>query len=672
MMRLLLLLVVLTELGQGSVAQRISTERVDLYQGDRHLVHLDNTTFFGALLDKPHAWAVEFYKDWCGHCQKFAPIWSEVARQTKDWGAVVKVAAINCARRRNNAICRRYGIHGVPAVRLFGPGASRGDPGTSTIHHHPGQMVDAIVEFVTTVHGRRRPAGWPDLSPFTGSLQQLLRGPEPVQALVLESESPTAERPALVVFRAGRQQTVTAGRGEEPRQVFGRALRQLVGAGGQQGAVPTAAPATPPPPQVTPAPTRAPTGSVFMVDMENAIVGALKQEVTSHQNITGERMTALRGFLRMLVNYFPGRQQMLQSLSQLLQFVDNREKVTGGELERFMRSKTPSWAGLPELQPYQACRGSKPSYRGYSCGLWTLFHTVTVQARRTEKRLGRAVTVLPAIHGYVKNFFSCSHCSQHFQRMAAQDGLFDVTNAYDAVFWLWRAHNKVNKRLANDITEDPLHPKIQFPDQNLCPSCIVNGRHDPQAVLQFLDAFYGAEAIRPDGLASWPVPAVGQSIPQQSPAPSACRRAGLYRYYSSRRRVDGSSDPSDPPAPEQQQRQQQAQQWHQAWHHGHQMGSARRGSSRPLVRVNWREAALQRRKVADWQLIVCVVTTGLVIMVSGLTMFLGAWFILGKEDPFILIGPVVCGCGLMVLLMSVETCVRRHKVVQLADELSSG
>ncbi|XP_037074519.1 uncharacterized protein LOC119095769 [Pollicipes pollicipes] len=101
------------------------------------------------------------------------------------------------------------------------------------------------------------------------------------------------------------------------------------------------------------------------------------------------------------------------------------------------------------------------------------------------------------------------------------------------------------------------------------------------------------------------------------------------------------------------------------------MGSARRGSSRPLVRVNWREAALQRRKVADWQLIVCVVTTGLVIMVSGLTMFLGAWFILGKEDPFILIGPVVCGCGLMVLLMSVETCVRRHKVVQLADELSS-
>ncbi|XP_037069524.1 sulfhydryl oxidase 2-like [Pollicipes pollicipes] len=492
MMRLLLLLAVLTELGQGSVAQRISTERVDLYQGDRHLVHLDNTTFFGALLDKPHAWAVEFYKDWCGHCQKFAPIWSEVARQTKDWGAVVKVAAINCARRRNNAICRRYGIHGVPAVRLFGPGASRGDPGTSTIRHHPGQMVDAIVEFVTTVHGRRRPAGWPDLSPFTGSLQQLLRGPEPVQALVLESE---------------------------PRQVFGRALRQLVGAGGQQGAVPTAAPATPPPPQVTPAPTRAPTGSVFMVDMENAIVGALKQEVTSHQNITGERMTALRGFLRMLVNYFPGRQQMLQSLSQLLQFVDNREKVTGGELERFMRSKTPSWAGLPELQPYQACRGSKPSYRGYSCGLWTLFHTVTVQARRTEKRLGRAVTVLPAIHGYVKNFFSCSHCSQHFQRMAAQDGLFDVTNAYDAVFWLWRAHNKVNKRLANDITEDPLHPKIQFPDQNLCPSCIVNGRHDPQAVLQFLDAFYGAEAIRPDGLASWPVPAVGQSIPQQSPAP---------------------------------------------------------------------------------------------------------------------------------------------------------
>ena len=67
-----------------------STERSDLYQGDRHVIHLSNVTFYDALLDKPHAWAIEFYKDWCGHCQRYAPVWSEVARRTKGERGVVR------------------------------------------------------------------------------------------------------------------------------------------------------------------------------------------------------------------------------------------------------------------------------------------------------------------------------------------------------------------------------------------------------------------------------------------------------------------------------------------------------------------------------------------------------------------------------------------------------
>ncbi|XP_037094396.1 uncharacterized protein LOC119114303 isoform X2 [Pollicipes pollicipes] len=92
---------------------------------------------------------------------------------------------------------------------------------------------------------------------------------------------------------------------------------------------------------------------------------------------------------------------------------------------------------------------------------------------------------------------------------------------------------------------------------------------------------------------------------------------------------------------------------------------------RDMTQVNWREMALRRRKVADCQIIGCVVTSGLLILAAGLGMFLAAWFVLGKEDPFILIGPVFAGCGIVVLLLSVEVCVRRQKVIKLTEDLSS-
>jgi len=70
----------------------------------------------------------------------------------------------------------------------------------------------------------------------------------------------------------------------------------------------------------------------------------------------------------------------------------------------------------------------------------------------------------------------------------------------DVVMWLWNAHNKVNRRLSGDITEDPKHPKIQFPSRAMCPRCRIeeNGNEivwDKAIVLRFLLHFYGKEYI---------------------------------------------------------------------------------------------------------------------------------------------------------------------------------
>ena len=74
---------------------------------------------------------------------------------------------------------------------------------------------------------------------------------------------------------------------------------------------------------------------------------------------------------------------------------------------------------------------------------------------------------------YIREFFSCGECRDHFVAMADESLEQNVTSTYQAVMWLWRAHNRVNMRLAGDVTEDPSYPKIQFPSPNMCAVCTL-------------------------------------------------------------------------------------------------------------------------------------------------------------------------------------------------------
>lgn len=47
---------------------------------------------------------------------------------------------------------------------------------------------------------------------------------------------------------------------------------------------------------------------------------------------------------------------------------------------------------LPDKIEWVGCAGSEPRFRGYPCGMWTLFHTLTVGAYE---------------HVHKSNFFVC-------------------------------------------------------------------------------------------------------------------------------------------------------------------------------------------------------------------------------------------------------------------------
>ena len=64
-----------------------------------------------------------------------------------------------------------------------------------------------------------------------------------------------------------------------------------------------------------------------------------------------------------------------------------------------------------------------------------------------------------------------------------------------AVLWLWNAHNKVNRRIAKDRSEDPQFPKIQFPSSTNCPECHVDGAFDNESVFSYLIKTYKPDSI---------------------------------------------------------------------------------------------------------------------------------------------------------------------------------
>jgi thiol oxidase len=104
----------------------------------------------------------------------------------------------------------------------------------------------------------------------------------------------------------------------------------------------------------------------------------------------------------------------------------------------------------------------------YTCGVWTLFHTLSVSEVQAETAL-KPSEIMAAIRLFVKYFFSCEECQKHFM-MANPESLLDRLAESDAegpravAIWIWKMHNKVNKVLKYS----------QWPTLESCPKCYVS------------------------------------------------------------------------------------------------------------------------------------------------------------------------------------------------------
>ena len=104
---------------------------------------------------------------------------------------------------------------------------------------------------------------------------------------------------------------------------------------------------------------------------------------------------------------------------------------------------------------------------------------------------------------FIKYFFTCTICQEHFLGMMASVNSTTVTTQGTFIIWLFEAHNEVNERLREEEldagTFNMKRPKGLFPSPELCKNCLDEreGNYVGPYVeeftytLPFLGNFYG-------------------------------------------------------------------------------------------------------------------------------------------------------------------------------------
>lgn len=518
------------------------------YDPSDQVVMLDYKNLTSVIGNGTTAWFVEFYKSWCGDCQRFTPKWISFVKSVIGWSDVVKVAAIACSNDVNFPICQSYGIKTVPTVKYFSIGdlglginVTRGTEEGTEVGAEESLRQRLIEKLQQDQQNGKGGDDWPDLAPYRNNDPEHWKTALPPSVIyhfflfenntsylgsevildlyklknlqirrvtednvhLLRMYNITAFPSLIVLDREGS--TLTRLELPEPTQEgTTKVIKTFMQSKGlllepvehtQENTSPSAQNNQPNTPR------RPMKDVLYEADLQSTLGYTLNREISQTEFIEGEAMTAVKDYLQVLSKYFPLQEGNSEFLTALYDEVSQRSNMTGqefGDLVKLYEQKfSPVFASHRE---WVGCRGSRLRWRGYPCGLWTLFHTLTARHAREYKN-GNVESqsggmILRAMYGYIKNFFSCEGCSKHFVGMAAERNLFDVQTADDAVLWLWEAHNEVNRRLSGDVTEDPEFPKIEYPSREHCRACRnSDGSWNRQGVVNYLKWKYGYSRI---------------------------------------------------------------------------------------------------------------------------------------------------------------------------------
>lgn len=520
-----------------------------LYSVDDDVEIFTADNFKSRLYGQKQAILLEFYNSWCGFCQRFASSWKGLATDLLHWKKMIRIAAFDCSDDDNAPICREFDVMYYPSLRYFheeyvegpkliGKAVTKG----TDVYEQKKHLLMALIDEQRENRGRM----YPDIVPYVASdlssifphsvsrtflvvdKPDTLFGPEvavelkrvPQISIRYTFSNNTAllnniwfgfdanSFPALFVVDSTLKIQLV-GQLIKSRDNFVKLIKEYLEPLGisipkqpsfsqeiftgkwMEGQVPDMASLMEAREhEALKRKIKTMGDVVFQIDLETALRSSLKHEVATTREIAGEKLLALRNYLNVILKYFPLGPKAQTLLRQVKDHVNQAEVVQGADIARFLQNDDDAFSSP---QNWLACQGTVAGHRGYPCGLWKMFHYLTVNADEDDEPR----VVLEAMHGYVKNFFGCTDCSRHFQEMSARRNMNEVESHASAIMWLWMAHNEVNKRLSGDATEDPEFPKVPFPTKEHCPACrnSDNSWNYPE-VLQYMKVVYHRLSVR--------------------------------------------------------------------------------------------------------------------------------------------------------------------------------
>jgi thiol oxidase len=390
-----------------------------------------------------------------------------------DWKDVITVAAVDCANDDNNPLCREYEIMHYPMLKFF-PANSKRDLMGVTVRK--GKDVEEIrttvIEILKKEHVEGRGTSWPNITPYRNSdVKNLWKYvPKSVKFIILIFEDidsfigtevildlhqidsvhfrsvlnqneavsklmGVSTFPSLVVVETDMT-TFPLTVGDKTRESFRRSIKTFLKS--RHIVIPEE--------ELLKSPEDSKTMEisdlllvmaaededkkrldvkqmgdvVFYIDLDRTVSYSLKHEVPSYKLISGEAFTALKDYLKVLAKYLPLSNRALKVLGNFKNAVyKHTNEIRGKEVLEYLNMFDDGPESVFSLHDWIGCKGSKPQFRGYPCGLWTVFHTLTVNAVVENKQLD-SLEFLHAILGYVTYFFGCEVCSKHFLEMAAR------------------------------------------------------------------------------------------------------------------------------------------------------------------------------------------------------------------------------------------------------------
>lgn len=444
--------------------------RVQVFTPDNILSDIDDGTCVdcteetGGLLT-----LVDFYAPWCGHCQRVAPRWTKASEDFKAFGRVT-FGVLDCVA--NGKTCTDFKVTGYPTLCAFIslPGGTKRVDYTCEERHSGEMDSDGITEWVN-------------------------KRIETAKIKKSETKCSTISDSQTTAWCTGHDYT-----GELlPDGVCGGKVCGITdrvhcckGSGNTTDS------------STVVTKSLVPQVPITKNDLAATAFYGLKHSVfIGVDTLTaGEaKATQLAGWLTLLKDRLvadPDDDEDFNGLITTLETTGQEwtEAQWDMSIQRFtlFDQYSPMDCGGDECSTepgdyFEVCRGT---FHGYACGLWQMFHALTVSATDATAR-----STLEAVRAYVATFFGCLPCQQHFAEVAKD--LTSITTKREGVMWLWRTHNGVSQRLApewNHTTEEVLYPSV-----TTCPKCRsaeegATDIWDEDAVYAYLLETYKAPGLR--------------------------------------------------------------------------------------------------------------------------------------------------------------------------------